>query len=319
MPVESFSEVKALIDTQKGIPMVDSRTVVPGQVDLSSFRKGKVRDTYDLQDGTLLIVASDRISTYDVVHPNGIPGKGIVLTQMSARFLDLTEHTIPNHLLTTDVDDFPGPFRGVDELRGRAMLVRKLQMLKVEAIVRGRLVGSGWREYKKSGTVCGLKLPSGMLEADLLEPPIFTPSTKAEIGHDENITYEKMSQILKRDHPDIHRLPNRIRKKTLTIYREARNYAFKRGVIIADTKLEYGLLDGELYLGDEVITSDSSRFSLTETYVRGEPLQSLDKQYVRDWVDSTGWNHEPPAPELPEHVIKETKKRYLEVFQLLTV
>lgn len=276
-------------------------------------RQGKVRDIYDLGD-KLLLVATDRISAFDVVMADPIPDKGRILTRMSAFWFKHLADIIPNHLLSTDVREFPKvcqPYRLI--LEGRSMLVRKCRPLPVECIVRGYLAGSGWAEYKKTGTVCGIPLPPGLVEADRLPEPIFTPSTKAELGlHDENITFAQAEATLGPE------LAQRVQEVSLALYRRASDWAEPRGIILADTKFEFGLADGELLLIDEVLTPDSSRFWPKEDYEPGRPQKSYDKQYLRDYLESLGWNKQPPPPPLPAEVIANTRARYLQALKALT-
>ena len=285
-------------------------TVFP---DLNLLRQGKVRDIYDLGDA-LLMVATDRISAFDVVLPNPIPGKGRILTQMSRFWFEMMEGLIPNHLIAADVERFPEachPY--VDIIGDRSMLVRKAQPLSVECIVRGYLSGSGWKSYLESGRLCGMRLPEGLQESDRLPEPLFTPSTKADIGaHDENISFEQVEDMVGKD------LAARLRDVSMAIYQRAVEFAEPRGIIIADTKFEFGLIDGELALIDEIITPDSSRFWPKDTYQPGGPQKSFDKQYVRDYLLSLDWNQRPPAPELPPEVVENTRKRYEEALRRLT-
>ncbi|MEW6684369.1 MAG: phosphoribosylaminoimidazolesuccinocarboxamide synthase [Nitrospirota bacterium] len=280
-------------------------------------RRGKVRDIYDLGE-YLLLVATDRISAFDVVLPDGIPGKGYVLTQLSKFWFEWLwemEDVLPHHLITTDVDKFPPVCRAHrDVLQGRSMLVGKYKPLPVECIVRGYLAGSGWREYRESGTVCGQRLPPGLKEADRLPQPIFTPSTKATSGHDENVSFEQMESLIGVD------LARLVRQCSLTIYQRAAAYAEALGIIIADTKMEFGLEPetGQPYLIDEVLTPDSSRFWPKDQYQPGSSPPSFDKQYVRDYLDSIGWNHQPPGPTLPPEVIRKTSEKYVEALTRLT-
>jgi phosphoribosylaminoimidazole-succinocarboxamide synthase len=284
---------------------------------LGAKRKGKVRDIYDLGE-YLLLVATDRISAFDVVLPDGIPGKGYVLTQLSKFWFEWLwemEDVLPHHLITTEVDKFPPACRAHrDVLRGRSMLVGKYNPLPVECIVRGYLAGSGWKEYRQSGTVCGQPLPPGLKEADRLPQPIFTPSTKATSGHDENISFERMESLIGGD------LARLIRQCSLTIYQRAAAHAEALGIIIADTKMEFGLEPetGQPYLIDEVLTPDSSRFWPRDQYTPGSSPPSFDKQFVRDYLDSLGWNHQPPAPTLPPDVIRKTSEKYAEALTRLT-
>ncbi|MBI4483266.1 MAG: phosphoribosylaminoimidazolesuccinocarboxamide synthase [Acidobacteria bacterium] len=279
---------------------------------LPVFRRGKVRDVYEL-DGSLVMVATDRISAFDVVLPNGIPHKGRVLTQISRFWFEQTRHLVPNHLLSTRVGDYPPPLGNHREvLEGRSMLVSKTQPLPVECVARGYLVGSGWKEYQESGSVCGLRLRPGLKECERLDEPIFTPSTKATVGHDANISLHEVEQIVGRE------LAPRLRDLTLKIYQFAAEYAQQRGILVADTKMEFGLLDGELLLIDELLTPDSSRFWPRESYQPGRGQPSFDKQYVRDYLETLGWDKAPPAPELPPDVVQATSEKYLEAYRLLT-
>jgi phosphoribosylaminoimidazole-succinocarboxamide synthase len=285
-------------------------TVFP---DLDLLRQGKVRDIYDLGDN-LLMVATDRISAFDVVMPNPVPGKGRILTQMSTFWFAMMEDLIPNHLDTADVEQFPEACRPyVDIVRDRSMLVRKAEPLSVECIVRGYLSGSGWKSYLESGSLCGIRLPEGLQESGRLPEPLFTPSTKADIGaHDENISFEQVEDMLGKD------LSFRLKDVSLAIYKKAVEFAEPRGIIIADTKFEFGLIDGELVLIDEILTPDSSRFWPKDTYQPGGPQKSFDKQYVRDYLLSLNWNQKPPAPELPPEVIENTRRKYEEALRRLT-
>jgi phosphoribosylaminoimidazole-succinocarboxamide synthase len=283
------------------------RTDVPGV----PCRRGKVRDVYDLGD-TLAVVATDRISAFDWVMPTGIPGKGRLLTAMTRFWLGWLN--VPNHLLSDSVDDLPEPFRRQREVfDGRTMLVRKTTVIPVECVARGYLAGSGWKEYRQSGTVCGAPLPSGLREADRLPEPIFTPATKADEGHDENISFDRMAAEVGA------KLAAELRNRTLDVYRRAADYAAGRGVIIADTKLEWGELpSGEVILIDEVLTPDSSRFWPADQYRPGGSPPSFDKQYLRDWLEATGWDKQSPPPELPPEVVAQTAARYREALDRLT-
>jgi len=285
-------------------------SAIPG---LPAPRRGKVRDIYDLGDA-LLLVATDRISAFDCVMPNGIPDKGRVLTGISRFWFGLFTW-MPNHLLSLDVADYPAPARALAaDLQGRSMLVKKAAAIPVECIARGYLVGSGWREYQKNGMVCGIPLRPGYVQADKLDEAIFTPSYKAEQGqHDENITYE---EVVRLTDP---RTAAALRDSTLRLYSQARDYAAGRGVIIADTKFEFGRdLDGSLILIDEVLTPDSSRFWPADSYATGSNPPSLDKQFVRDHLDAVGFNHQPPAPALPDAVVAKTRQKYLDAHKALT-
>jgi phosphoribosylaminoimidazole-succinocarboxamide synthase len=274
--------------------------------------RGKVRDIYDLGD-RLLIVATDRISAFDVVMPNPIPDKGRVLTQLSKFWFDLTKDIISNHVISTEVEDFPKECRPYKEnLKGRAMLVVKTEPLPVECVVRGYLSGSGWGEYKRTGEVCGIKLPKGLLESSKLEEPIFTPATKAEVGlHDENIVLERMEKIVGKD------LAHQLKSLSLAIYKKARDFAEQRGIIIADTKMEFGRKDGRLLLIDELLTPDSSRFWPKSEYRPGASQRSFDKQFLRDFLLSLKWDKNPPAPELPKEIVQKTREKYLEAYERL--
>jgi phosphoribosylaminoimidazole-succinocarboxamide synthase len=274
--------------------------------------RGKVRDIYDLGD-RLLIVATDRISAFDVVMPNPIPDKGRVLTQLSKFWFDLTKDIISNHVISTEVKDFPEECQPYQEdLKGRAMLVVKTNPLPVECVVRGYLSGSGWEEYKGTGEVCGIKLGKGLMESSKLEEPIFTPATKAEMGlHDENITFERMEKIVGND------LAHQLKSLSLAIYKKARDFAEQRGIIIADTKMEFGNKDGKLLLIDELLTPDSSRFWPQSEYRPGGAQKSFDKQFLRDFLLSLKWDKSPPAPQLPQEIIQKTREKYLEAYNIL--
>jgi phosphoribosylaminoimidazole-succinocarboxamide synthase len=274
--------------------------------------RGKVRDVYSVDD-RLLIVATDRISAFDYILATGIPDKGRVLTQLSVFWFDFLKDLTPTHFLTADVDQYPAPlpqFR--DQLEGRSMLVKRARMVEVECVARGYLAGSGWKEYRTSGTVCGIRLPAGLKESDKLPEPIFTPATKAQTGHDENVSFDTVVNLLGGE------LAGQLRDLTLAIYGKAADYAAGRGVIIADTKFEFGFVDGTLVLADEVLTPDSSRFWPSETYRPGGAQPSYDKQYVRDYLESIHWNKQPPAPGLPAEVAAATSEKYKEAFRVLT-
>src|SRR5215471_20878187 len=285
------------------------------QLDLPGIKKvksGKVREIFDLGD-RLLLVASDRISAFDVIMPNGIPRKGEVLTQISHFWFEKFSSLVPNHLLAVANDPLPAhlqPF--ADKLARRCMIVKKAKPLAIECIVRGYLSGSGWKEYQKSQTVCGIKLPAGLTESAELPEPIFTPATKAETGHDENISFEQASDIVGHD------IAERARAASLKIYNFARDYARTRGIIIADTKFEFGMVQGKLVLIDEVLTPDSSRFWPADQYAPGKGQPSFDKQFVRDYLETLDWNKTPPGPKLPEDVVGKTTAKYLEAYEKLT-
>jgi len=274
--------------------------------------RGKVRDIYDLGD-QLLIVATDRISAFDVVMPNPIPDKGKILTQLSKFWFDLTKQIVPNHILSTEVEDYPRecePYREL--LMSRSMLVVKTEVLPIECVVRGYLSGSGWEEYRKTGEVCGVRLPKGLQESSKLEEPIFTPATKAEMGlHDENITFEKVEKKVGKD------LARNVRSITLAVYKKARDFAEAKGILIADTKMEFGVKGGKLILIDELLTPDSSRFWPKDDYRPGGPQKSFDKQFLRDYLLSIRWNKNPPAPQLPEEIVQKTREKYLEAYERL--
>jgi phosphoribosylaminoimidazole-succinocarboxamide synthase len=273
--------------------------------------QGKVRDIYEAGD-ELIMVASDRISAFDVVIPTPISDKGRVLTGLSLFWFDKTKDLVANHLLTADPGAFPEPFADEPELAGRAMLVKRAEVVPIECVARGYLSGSGWKEYRSTGAVCGVELPAGLTESDRLPEPIFTPATKAAEGHDENISIERAADLVGRG------LAERLKELTLSIYELAAAYALERGIILADTKFEFGFSGGELILIDEVLTPDSSRFWPADRYRAGGAQPSFDKQYVRDWLDDSGWDHEPPAPELPDDVVEQTRQRYVEAYERLT-
>ncbi len=274
--------------------------------------RGKVRDVYRI-DGRLLIVATDRISAFDYILPTGIPDKGKVLTQLSIFWFDFLRELTPTHFLTARVEDYPEPLpRFRDPLEGRSMLVKRANMIEIECVARGYLSGSGWKEYRDKGTVCGIRLPAGLKESDRLPEPLFTPATKAQSGHDENVSFERVCELVGES------LAARLRDLTLNIYAHAARYAETRGIIIADTKFEFGFVDDELVLGDEVLTPDSSRFWPADTYKPGGPQFSFDKQFVRDYLESIRWNKQPPAPALPEEVAARTGEKYRQAYRVLT-
>jgi phosphoribosylaminoimidazole-succinocarboxamide synthase len=275
--------------------------------------RGKVRDIYQADNRHLVMVTTDRISAFDVILPTPIPDKGRVLTGLSIFWFRQTEDLVPNHLSSTDVDTFPPDFmEHREELAGRSMLVRRAQMVPIECVARGYLSGSGWKEYQSTGAVCGVSLPAGLAESDRLPEPIFTPATKAETGHDENISLERAGELVGEG------LAQRLKELTLEIYERGAALARERGVILADTKFEFGFIDGEITLCDEVLTPDSSRFWPSDRYQPGGTQPSFDKQYVRDWLDQSGWDHEPPAPELPPAVVGQTAARYREAYERIT-
>jgi phosphoribosylaminoimidazole-succinocarboxamide synthase len=275
--------------------------------DLPKIASGKVREIYEGPDGTLLLVASDRISTYDVVHPTPIPDKGAVLTGLSTFWFENTDAIVANHVISV-TDGVP------DEARARGMLVRKLEMLPVECVVRGYITGSGWKDYQATGSVSGIELPEGLRESDQLPEPLFTPSTKAEVGHDEAIDFEGAVELI-----GDRGLAERVRDVSIELYRYAADHARERGIILADTKFELGLdSDGVLTLGDEVCTPDSSRFWPVDQYEPGRGQPSFDKQYVRDWASSTGWDRTPPAPPIPDDIVARTREKYVEAYERIT-
>ena len=301
-------------DESEGI-VTSSTSAVILETDFQGIERhgrGKVRDVFRV-DGQLLIVASDRISAFDYILPTGIPRKGAVLTQLSIFWFDFLRDLTPTHFLTANVDEYPAalqPFR--DQLESRSMLVKRAEMVEIECVARGYISGSGWKEYRQQGTVCGIQLPAGLKESDKLPEPIFTPATKAQSGHDENISFDRMASIVGHD------LAARLRDLTLSIYSKAARYAETKGIIIADTKFEFGFVNGELVLGDEVLTPDSSRFWPAETYKPGGPQFSYDKQFVRDYLESIHWNKQPPAPELPAEVASKTSEKYVQAYRVLT-
>ncbi len=274
--------------------------------------RGKVRDIYATDDA-LVLVATDRISAFDSVLSPGIPGRGDILTRLSTFWFRQFADRVPNHLLATDLADFPAPFNQHPELAGRSVLVRKLEPIPVECVARGYLVGSGWKEYQADGTVCGIQLPVGLTESARLSEPIFTPATKATDGHDENISFQRMVEIVGQE------TATSLRDLTLELYRAAADYALERGIIIADTKFEFGFDgDGRIVWMDEALTPDSSRFWPADEYEPGRSQASFDKQYVRDWLEASGWDKEPPAPSLPPEVVEGTLSRYRDAYRLLT-
>jgi phosphoribosylaminoimidazole-succinocarboxamide synthase len=275
------------------------------------FAQGKVRDIYKAGDD-LLLVATDRISAFDVVLPTPIPDKGRVLTGLSLYWFDRTKGVVANHLLSADAASFPEPYGAeAAELAGRAMLVRRADVIKVECVARGYITGSGWKDYQKTGAVCGIRLPVGLVESQRLPEPIFTPTTKAETGHDLPLTFEETVDLVGKG------LAERLKELTLSLYEAGAAHARERGIILADTKFEFGFAGGEVILIDEVLTPDSSRFWPEDEYEAGRGQPSFDKQYVRDWLDGSGWDHEPP-PQLPADVVKQTAARYREAYERIT-
>ncbi len=281
--------------------------------ELDLYASGKVRDIYQAGSDHLLFVATDRISAFDYVLASGIPLKGTVLTQLSLFWFEFLKDVIASHLVTADVDHYPAELRRYrDQLRGRSMLVERADMVPIECVVRGYISGSAWKEYQQRGSVCGIELPAGMRESDPFPEPIFTPATKAASGHDENISFEEMTRLAGAE------LSRQLRDLSLSIYQKAADYARERGIVIADTKFEFGRTQGGIVLADEVLTPDSSRFWPAETYQPGRPQESFDKQYVRDYLEQIKWNKQPPAPALPEEVVTGTTEKYLEAYRRLT-
>ena len=277
------------------------------------FSRGKVRDVYEVSDNHLLVVATDRLSAFDVVMAEGIPDKGRVLTQLSCFWFEFFRGIVPHHFLTARMADFPlelQPF--ADQLEGRSMLVEKARPFPIECVARGYLAGSGWKDYRATGAVCGVTLPAGLKESSKLEQPIFTPATKAEVGHDENIDWDETVKRIGRAAAE------RLREYSLTLYGRARDYAEERGILLADTKFEFGVLGDQIILIDEVLTPDSSRFWPKPGYEPGRPQPSFDKQFVRDYLESIQWNKQPPPPPLPAEVVEKTSEKYREAFRLLT-
>jgi len=279
---------------------------------LKSFKKGKVRDVYEVND-KLLLVVTDRISAFDYVLHEPIPLKGICLTQISKFWFDFFKDIVPGHVISTDIADFPEELRGHNDiLKGRSMLVKKAKVIPIECIVRGYISGSAWKSYQKDRTVCGIKLPEGLKESDKFDEPLFTPSTKAESGHDINISFEKMKELIGKEDAE------KIKELSLKIYKEGAKYALGKGIIIADTKFEFGKIGNKIILIDELLTPDSSRFWPADLYEPGKPQPSFDKQYVRDYLTGTGWDKNSDPPHLPENVINETQRKYQEAYEKIT-
>jgi len=282
--------------------------------DYPLLSRGKVRDIYEIDESSLLIITTDRMSAFDVIMAEPIPYKGVILNQITLFWMKKFEHIIANHLIASDVKDFPEPLhKYADELEGRSVLVKKAKPLPIECIVRGHISGSGWKDYNKTGSVCGYELPEGMLESEKFPTPLFTPSTKAELGdHDENISVERATEMIGKE------LAEKVAEVSLRIFSEGRDFAEEKGIIIADTKFEFGIVDGELTLIDEVLTPDSSRFWPKSSYTPGQGQPSFDKQYLRDWLSAQDWDKTPPAPALPDEVVAETGKKYAEAYTILT-
>ena len=293
--------------------LLDSVLIRTDFPDLKLKASGKVRDVYDIDENQLLFIASDRISAFDYVLATGIPNKGRVLNQISLFWFEFLADVVPNHLITADVDKYPAKVRKyADQLRGRSMLVRRAAIFPVECIARGYISGSGWKEYKATGKISGIALPAGLKESEALPEPIFTPSTKATSGHDENISFDQMCDIIGVE------TASHLRDLTLRVYKKAAAYARQRGIIIADTKFEFGRTDQGITLADEVLTPDSSRFWPADKYAPGRAQDSYDKQYVRDYLEQIHWNKQPPAPALPPDVARRTGEKYLEAYAQLT-
>jgi len=286
--------------------------VVNTELPLEVLNKGKVRDIYEI-DNKLLLVVTDRISAFDYVLPNAIPSKGACLTQLSRFWFDFTKDIVPNHMISIHIDEFPEELhRYRSQLEHRSMLVHKTKVIPIECIVRGYISGSAWKSYQKDGTVCGIKMPDGLVESQQFDEPLFTPSTKAETGHDINISYQKMVELVGKD------VSEKLRDYSLKLYTTAAQYALQRGIIIADTKFEFGLYQDEIILIDEALTPDSSRFWPVDEYEPGKSQPSFDKQFVRDYLSTTGWDKNSSPPTLPDHVILETEKKYQEAYEKIT-
>ena len=293
--------------------ILDTVLVSTNFPDLKLHASGKVRDVYSVDTDHLLFVATDRISAFDYILATGIPNKGRVLTQISLFWFEFLRDIVPNHVATADVNQYPEVLhKYATQLRGRSMLVKRAEMFPVECVARGYLSGSGWKEYQASGSVCGIKLPTGLRDSEQLPEPIFTPATKAQSGHDENISFDRMVEILGRETSE------KLRDLTLTIYKKAADYAKSRGIILADTKFEFGVTAAGITLADEVLTPDSSRFWPADTYAPGKAQNSYDKQYVRDYLESIKWNKQPPAPALPAEVAHKTSEKYMDAYKRLT-
>ena len=285
------------------------KTDLPG---LKLRGRGKVRDIYDVGEH-LLIVATDRLSAFDVVLPTPIPNKGKVLTQMSAFWFDHFKDSVPNHVVSTEVNDYPKSLHQFrDQLAGRSMLVKKAKVFPIECVARGFLTGSGLKDYNKTGRVCGIQLPAGLRDSDRLPQPIFTPATKVETGHDENISEEQAAKVIGKENIQ------KLKEVTLSLYSLAVDFAAQRGIIICDTKFEFGTIDGKICIVDEMLTPDSSRFWPADRYSPGKPQPSFDKQFVRDYLERINWNKQPPAPELPDDIVKATSAKYVEALRILT-
>ena len=308
LPLEDNNKIDTL--GTSSLPQVILETNLPG---ISLYARGKVRDVYGVDPDTLLFVATDRISAFDYILASGIPDKGRVLTQLSLFWFNFLADLTPNHLITADIREYPVHLRVfADQLEGRSMLVHRARMVDVECVARGYLCGSGWKDYRASGAVCGIALPTGLQDGSKLPEPIFTPATKAQSGHDENISFDAVVSRIGLE------LATELKRRTIAIYEKASNYAATKGILLADTKFEFGFLGNELVLGDEVLTPDSSRFWPRDTWAPGGAQPSYDKQYVRNYLEQIGWNKQPPAPGLPAEVALETSNKYKEAFRILT-
>src|SRR5438552_3316302 len=309
MALNELQYVIGEIGGLKSITMTLMQTDLPG---VKLHARGKVRDIYDLGDH-FLIVATDRLSAFDVVLPTAIPNKGKVLTQMSAFWFEHFKNVVPNHIVSTNVSDYPKSVQAFrDQLDGRSMLVKKAKVFPIECVARGFLTGSGLKDYNKTGAVCGIFLPAGLRESDRLPQPIFTPATKAETGHDENISEEDVAKVIGQENI------RRLKELTLSIYSRAVEFALQRGIIICDTEFEFGVIDGRISIVDEMLTPDSSRFWSASQYSPGKPQPSFDKQFVRDYLERIGWNKQPPAPQLPHDIVQATSAKYVEALRILT-
>lgn len=292
--------------------MGEINTISKTDLPLKLKSRGKVRDIYELDDDKLVMVTTDRISTFDVVLPTAIPHKGVILTGLSVFWFKQMKEIIGNHLITADSENFPDELTEYKELKGRTIIVKRSQPIPAECIIRGYISGSAWKAYRKDESICGIKLPPGLQESEKLPEPIFTPTTKAQTGHDESLTEEQLINLLGRE------LAQKLKEVSLEIYEEATIKAEKKGIIIADTKFEFGLSKGKLILIDELLTPDSSRFWPMDGYQIGKSQKSFDKQFVRDFLTNSGWNKEPPAPQLPEDIVRETSKKYIEAYEKIT-
>jgi phosphoribosylaminoimidazole-succinocarboxamide synthase len=292
--------------------MMDEPLLKTNFTGIELFRRGKVRDVYDLKD-KLLVVSTDRISCFDVVLPTGIPRKGEVLTQLSLFWFNLTKDIIANHFISANVSTYPKELQKyADILKGRSMLVKKAKTVPVECVVRGYLSGSGWKEYRQSRSICGIKLPGGLRESDKLPEPIFTPSTKEDVGHDINVSQEYVEKQIGKD------VTGKLRETSIALYKKASQYAESKGIIIADTKFEFGVYENTVILIDEILTPDSSRFWPKEAYKPGGPQPSFDKQFVRDYLETLTWDKTPPGPELPDEIVRKTSQKYLQAFTMIS-